>query len=69
MNEQTFSKRWVKLKRAVAVANDEAQRYRAALVVVRGACHRACGRCGQGEYPVDIAIRAMEEVPGSKPPG
>jgi hypothetical protein len=61
MKEQTFAKRWAKLKHGVTVANDDAQRYRAALVVVRGACQRACGRCAAGEYPVDIAIRAMEE--------
>jgi hypothetical protein len=69
MKEATFAKRWVKLNRAVAVANDDAQRYRAALVVVQGVCRRTCGRCDEGEYPVDIAIRTMKEVPGGKLPG
>lgn len=64
MKEETFAKRWVKLKLAVAVANGEAERRGAALVVVQGACKRACGRCTAGEYPVDIAIRAMKEKEG-----
>lgn len=62
MTETTFAKQYAKLKKAVALANAEALKYRTALMEVRRVCRRTCVTCPDGKFACDVAVGATEEA-------